>query len=307
MTNKDYQKKIISKIEDQLKAKVVDIQIPPQGMDSDVFFIRDNTGNEYAIKQSEDSISDILAYELLKKNKIDIPVPKLIGNFCFEEKQVLILEKVNYPLLESVPVGQMHRYIPSMVKNLEKIHEVKSDDAGFLTQTEKKDNWKEIMLSKFLGANLNLNWKQIVLRKGLDASLILKSVDNIIKKIEKTEFINHSYSLLHTDFNQKNLFVNPDSDEITAIIDWSEAMFGDPIYDFARIRMYIWHFYLGNSVLENYYNLLSFTPEQKHLEELYWLSRVIEYLAYYSEDLNEFNVGRIKLHQDFLREYRWEN
>lgn len=307
MTNKDYQKKIILKIEEQLKAKVVDIQIPPQGMDSDVFFIRDNTDNEYAIKQSEGSISDVLAHELLKKNKIDIPVPKLIGTFSFDEKQVLILEKVNFPLLESVPIVEMHRYIPSMIKNLKKIHQIKSDQAGLLTQTEETSSWKEIMLSKFSGADSSLNWKEIVLRKGLDAKLILKSVDDIIKKIEKIEFIDHSYSLLHTDFNQRNLFINPSSDEITAIIDWGEAMFGDPIYDFARIRMFIWHFNLGNNVLEDYYKLLSFTSEQKQLEELYWLSRVIEYLAYYSEELDEFNVGRIKLHQDFLKEYRWKN
>lgn len=97
------------------------------------------------------------------------------------------------------------------------------------------------------------------------------------------------------------------SDEIAAIVDWGEAMFGDPIYDFARVRMYIWHFDLGNTVLENYYGLVSFTLEQKQLEELYWLSRIIEYLAYYSEILNEFNTGRIKMHEDFLRNYRWKN
>lgn len=105
---------------------------------------------------------------------------------------------------------------------------------------------------------------------------------------------------MHTDFNQINLFVDPNSREIAGIIDWGEAIFGDPVYDYARIRLFIWHFNLGFEVLENYYQLLSYTAEQKELENLYFLSRVIEYLAYYSEELNEFNVGRIKLHQNYL-------
>lgn len=304
---KDFQEKIISKVEEYLKTKILDIKIPPQGMDSQVFFVTDADDREYAIKYyARGSSGDVLAFKLLGENNIDIPVPKVFGVFTFENKQVAILEKINFPLLDSIPVDQMSRYIPSMVNNLKKIHKVKSDKAGFLTEIDKGLSWKEAMLSKFTGASPDLDWKEIVIREGLDSKLLLDSVKNIIKKIEKTDFIDKDYSLLHTDFNQRNLFVDPDSDEITAIIDWGEAMFGDPIYDFARVRMYIWHFNLSDETLKRYYELLSFTPEQKHIEELYWLSRVIEYLAYYSEKLNEFNQGRIKMHQDFLRAYEWE-
>ena len=303
---KDFQEKIISKVKEYLKIKIADIKIPPQGMDSQVFFVTDADGREYTIKCYARGLSgDILAFKLLEENKIDIPVPKVFGVFTFENKQVSILEKINFPLLDSIPADQMSRYISSMVNNLKKIHGVKSDKAGFLTEIDKELSWKEVMLSKFTGANPDLDWKEIVTRESLDSKLLLDSVENIIKKIERTDFIDKDYSLLHTDFNQRNLFVNPDSDEITAIIDWVEAMFGDPIYDFARVRMYIWHFNLSDDTLEKYYELLSFTPEQKQLEKLYWLSRVIEYLAYYSEELNEFNRGRVKLHQDFLRAYEW--
>jgi aminoglycoside phosphotransferase (APT) family kinase protein len=300
--------KIILKVEEYLKTKIINIKTPPQGMDSQVFFVTDADDREYAIKYYRRGQSgDVLALKLFKENKINIPAPEVFGVFTFENKQVAILEKINFPLLDSIPADQMHKYIPSMVKNLKKIHQIKSDKPGFLTDTDKNRGWKEIVLSKFTGADPNLNWRDIAIKEGLDTKLVLRSVENIIEKIEKISFIDKSYSLLHTDFNQRNLFVNPDSDEIAAIIDWGEAVFGDPIYDFARIRMYIWHFNLQNNALENYYKLLSFTPEQKQLEELYWLSRIIEYLAYYSEELNEFNIGRIKLHQDFLREYKWKS
>ncbi len=300
--------KIILKVEEYLKTKIINIKTPPQGMDSQVFFVTDADDKEYAIKYyGRGQSGDVLALKLLKENKIDVLVPKVFGVFTFENKQVAILEKINFPLLDSIPADQMHRYIPSMIKSLKKIHRIKSDKPGFLIEMDKKRSWKDIMLSKFTGADPNLDWNIIASRKGLDANLILQAVRNIIEIFEKIDFIDKSYSLLHTDFNQRNLFVDPNSDEIAAIIDWGEAMFGDPIYDFARIRMYIWHFNLQNNALENYYKLLSFTPEQKQLEELYWLSRIIEYLAYYSEELNEFNLNRIKLHQGFLREYKWKN
>lgn len=303
---KDFQEKIISKVEEYLKTKIADTKIPPQGMDSQVFFVTDTGGKEYAIKYYvRESSRDALAFKLLEENKIDIPVPKMFGVFTFENKQVAIFEKIKSPLLDSIPAEQMSRYIPSMVNNLKKIHQVKSDKAGFLTKIDEGLSWKEVMLSKFTGTSPDLDWKEIATREGLDSKLLLDSVENIIKIIEGTDFIDKDYSFLHTDFNQRNLFVNPDSDKITAIIDWGEAMFGDPVYDFARVRMYIWHFNLSDETLKKYYELLSFIPEQKQLEELYWLSRVIEYLAYYSEDLNEFNSGRIKLHQNFLRAYEW--
>ncbi len=82
-------------------------------------------------------------------------------------------------------------------------------------------------------------------------------------------------------------------------------MFGDPLYDFARVRMYLWHFNLGNQAVKEYYELMQFTPQQKNLEDLYWLSRIIQYLAWYSEDPDDFNKGRINLHQDYLRVYNW--
>lgn len=302
----DFQEKVIKQVERYLDAKIIDTNIPPQGMDSRVFFVKSAEGREYAVKYyARGSSGDIIALKLLKENKVDVPVPEMFGVFEFENRQVVIMEKMDFPLLDSISVNDMNRYIPSMIQNLKKIHGVKSNKAGFLNDVDNGLSWKEIMLTKFTGADPQLNWDEIAFRQGIDSNLILDAVGKIIHVIEDTEFISDSYSLLHTDFNQRNLFIDPNSDQITAIIDWGEAMFGDPIYDFARVRMYIWHFNLSEDTLEKYYSLLSFSEGQKRLENLYWLSRAIEYLAYYSEELNDFNVGRIKLHQDFLRTYKW--
>jgi len=296
-THKNFPSELLSKTEEELSSTIIDVQIPLQGMDSNVFFVKCKNNQKYAIKLGNGIENDIFAYKLLTKHKIDVPIPALISSFIFKQKPVLILEKINFPLLESISIKNMPQYIPSMIANLKKIHQIKSD----------KQNWKNYLLSKFNNQNSNLNWSQIATRTGLDKDIVTTSVDKILNKINNTEFINSNYSFLHTDFNQRNLFIDPNSDQITAIIDWGETTFGDQIYDFARIRMLIWHFNLGQEVLNNYYQLLALTPPQKNLEELYFLSRIIEYLAYYSENLNQFNLKRIRLHQNFLKKYKWQN
>src|SRR3989344_366392 len=300
-TATNFHKRIVIRIEELMKDNIVDIKIPLQGMTSKVFFIKTEERREYAVKYGKEAKNDIPAYELLAKEKINIPVPKLYNSFILEECTVLIFEKISYPLLESIRTAEMSRYIPSMVQNLKKLHTIKFHKPRLLIEKESNKTWKEMMLSLF---EIN-DWEKISNREGLDTDLIQTSVKEIREKIRKTNFHIHEYSFLHTDFNQRNLFIDPKSDKITRIIDWEEAIFGDPLYDFARIRMFIWHFHLGRKVVEDYYKLLSYTPEQKKREELYWLLRVIQYLRWYSEELSEFNIARVKLHQDLLRKYQW--
>lgn len=304
MNNSEFQQKLVIYIEEKLKIKVVNLETPPQGMTSKVFFMKNSNNEEYAVKYGDEAMNDVPAFELISKKKIDIPVPRLIGFFEFEGSGVLVLERIKYPLLESVNIVNMAKYIPSMVGSLKTLHTVQSDNPGLLTSTSNVKTWKDMRLSIFNGQGFD--WDEVANREGLDHDLILNSVEKIVSKIQNTQFLESGYSLLHTDFNQRNLFIDPHINQITGIIDWEDAMYGDPIFDFARVRMLIWHFDLGSETVEKYYKLMNYTSEQKNLEDLYWLSRVIQYLGWYSEELNDFNVGRIKLHQEFLRSYDWQ-
>ncbi len=286
--------KIINEVEDVLGVKIKTTKIPPQGMDSKVFFAIDEKDREYAIKYGPGTDRDILAYKMLKVNNINIPVPKVLGNFAVEKETVLIMEKINFPLLEIVNHREMYRYIPEMIKNLREIHKIKSD---------KDESWMDFLLSKFDGREIN--WPQVALRKSLNEILVLKSVEKIKKTIFQSNISNKIGSFLHTDFNQRNLFVDLKSDKIVGIIDWGESRFGDPIYDFSRIRMLIWHFNMGEEAMDKYYGIMDYSKDEQRLDNLYWISRIIEYLAYYSTELNAFNLGRIKLHQDYLANYDW--
>ena len=289
---------IIKKINELLNSNVKITGTPPQGMDSEVFFVADENKKEFAIKYGTGVSVDVLTYDLLQANDIKVPFPKYFGTFMVNGKQVIILEKYDFPLLETIPANKMARYIPSMLENLKEIHKIKFNIIDH-------SSWKNYLISKFNSSTPSLNWVKISKRNGLNKKLIIDSVEKILNIINHTDFKSSSYSFLHTDFNQRNIFVDSNSNNIAGIIDWGEATYGDPIYDFARVRMFIWHFNLGNKTVSKYNKLMDFTDQEKKLEELYWTSRVIEYLAYYSEELNEFNIGRIKMHQDFLTNYNW--
>ncbi len=301
----DFQKRLVAHIESHYNASspLKNFELPPQGMSSSVFFIKLSNGTDCAVKYGTNAMKDVPALELIAKKQINIPIPALIASFVFEDTPVIVLKRINFPLLESVSVEEMPKYVPSMVRNLKELHKIKSESPGLLANKKDGETWKGMMLSIFDSGDID--WKEVAGRESLDGKLVLAAVEKIKTKIENMAFDLKEYSLLHTDFNQRNLFVDPARHEISGIVDWEDAMFGDPIYDFARVRMYLWHFNFSEAAIRNYYDLVSFSVDQKKLEDLYWLSRVIQYLAWYSEELTEFNLSRIKLHQEYLKNYAW--
>jgi thiamine kinase-like enzyme len=188
-----------------------------------------------------------------------------------------------------------------LIQLIKEIHLITSINSGPLCDKRGKQKWKEYHLSIFDGSNSSFNWSEIAKRDYLDESLILRSVERYIKEFSKMEVKEDLYSLLHNDYNQNNIFIDLLNNKVVGIIDWGDAIFGDPTYDFSRLRLLFWHYNLWDKVKNYYYKLLGFSSEQKELEDLYFISRVMEYLSYYSRKIDEFSIPRIKAHQSFLR------
>lgn len=129
-----FQEKLTAHIGGEFKVDVVSSETPPQGMSSSVFFITTSDKKEYAVKYGADAMKDVPALDLISRKHIDIPVPALLSSFVFEGVPVVILERVQFPLLESVPIEEMSKYIPSMVRNLRKLHTITSAFPGLLTE-----------------------------------------------------------------------------------------------------------------------------------------------------------------------------
>lgn len=295
--NKNLQNKSIKLIEDLLGKKIICIEYPKQGADNYVYFITDETGKEYTVKIGDGIENDLLALNMINEAKSGLPVPKVYGDFIIGLKQGLILERYKYPLYRYVVKDYKNNFIKPLIEVFRKIQTIRSNFAGLITWEEKKLSWKDFLLLKYSGKHPWYQWEEIAKRSGVDSQLVTQAVQTLTNKIQETEFISKDYSLLHTDINQGNIFVDIKTKKIKGIIDWSEATFGDPLYDFARFRLNIWHNF-NKEATEIYHRVLDLRPADKPLEQLYFYMHVVDYINWFSESND---TERLKLHLDYLR------
>ncbi len=278
------------------------VSSPPQGMSSSVFFLTLG-GMEYAVKYGVDAAKDVPAIALIRDHGARVPVPEVVESFVFEEVPIVVMKRIVFPLLESVPVADLPAYLPSMLDLMEELHTITNPTPKIVSAPGELASWKEYLLAQFDGRTID--WEEILGRKALDRALVADALDRFRALLAASDLELSSYTLLHTDFNQRNLFVDLATKTISGIVDWEDAVFGDSIYDFARIRMFLWHFDLPEMAISVYYNRTRYNDTEKQREWLYLTARVIQYLAWYSEEDTTFNTSRIALHQNYLRAIRW--
>jgi len=81
--------------------------------------------------------------------------------------------------------------------------------------------------------------------------------------------------------NPHNIFV--DEQSVTGIVDWSYARFGDPLFDFARLRMN--PFIRANPLaLRIYFDELKLDVAAREREQTYFLFHLLEYVNWYYLD-----------------------
>lgn len=65
-------------------------------------------------------------------------------------------------------------------------------------------------------------------------------------------------TLIHGDLTDRNILFDPAKQKLTRILDWSDAVFGDPAYDFAGL--YEMNTSLGEKTLEGLKNTAEKNP-----------------------------------------------
>ncbi|MBU6214559.1 phosphotransferase [Patescibacteria group bacterium] len=273
------------------------VSFPPQGMSSHVFFLTSGD-TAYAVKYGPDATKDVPTLTLIHECGTRVPVPEVVTEFVFESVPVLVMTCIQFPLLDTVAVTELPLYIPSMVSVMRKLHTITNPVPRVLSAAKDLPSWQEYLLAQFDGRTID--WTEVLDRPTLDRALVAEALARHHATLSTFELKLPEYALLHTDFNQRNLFVNSTTRSISGVIDWEDAVFGDPIYDFSRIRMLLWHFDLPDSVVRTYDELMRYTDAEHRRERLYWTGRVIQYLAWYSEEDTPFNTARIALHQKYL-------
>lgn len=293
MKEKIIEQKILEYIEaDLIFGKIIgDPIFPKQGMSSKVFFINTEKLGEIVIKYGQSVDKDVYYLNLIKNNLSDFPLPKLYGHFKVENINVILLEKINGKLLGEVETEKLPHYFDTVILTLNNLHKIKSNSF----------DWEKYLLE--ILDNGILNWEEIENRQNLNGNLVNVTRQKLIEKIKQTKFNLEKFSLLHTDFNQSNLFVDETKKEIIGVIDWEEATFGDPIYDFARFHLHLWHRQVSQKDIDLFFNKLNLNKQEKEIASLYFDIFILHYSAYYSENDDEFCRSRILMHENYLKKF----
>jgi len=86
--------------------------------------------------------------------------------------------------------------------------------------------------SGWLHAEL-LSCSQPLIREGHLPPHFMRMADDVLRSLAP-ELETVRPALLHGDLGDGEIFVDPRSGAVTALVDWGDALSGDPLYDFAR-------------------------------------------------------------------------
>jgi len=90
-----------------------------------------------------------------------------------------------------------------------------------------------------------------------DRDLLLEVADHAQRLLDTVDRV----ALVHSDFNPKNLLVDPDTGEITGLLDWEFAHAGIPFSDLGNLLRFERHPKFVESVLTSYTRSLIWAPD----------------------------------------------
>jgi aminoglycoside phosphotransferase (APT) family kinase protein len=179
----------------------------------------------------------IMETEVNVLNKVkslgDIPIPKV---FYYDQSKEIIKNNFFFmEFIDGVPLNKIHSELTDEQYGkisselgiiTRKIHSIKGSYFGYISQDDKKfHTWDQAFLCMI----------KELLDDAIDARVILPydydKIYNMIYDKRKVLNIVKTPSLIHKDLWEGNIFVDPKTAKITAIIDCERAIYGDTLLD----------------------------------------------------------------------------
>jgi|GEM_PF-3790455 len=163
-----------------------------------------------------------------------LPVPEILAEGRDDRlpgRDWFVMRRADGQPWESMPQSdaQRSRTLDDIGRAFVLLHGVKMRGYGPLTADlgGRDPSW-----ASWLRAELRM-CSQPLLQAGYLPTDFLSMTDGLLESLGPT-LADVPPSLLHGDLGDREIFVDPDSGEVTAIVDWGDALSGDPLYDFAR-------------------------------------------------------------------------
>ena len=185
-------------------------------------------------------------------------------------------------LLAEVTDRPLHHYLVALIEAMASVHrETTTKGAGpALGMSGSSRSWREYLLMLLTGGHPEFDWDKVAGSHGVDASVLQRALRLVIERVEALPTVSTAH-LLHGDLNPHNVIVRDGA--IGGIVDWSYARFGDPLFDFARLRINSF-IRASPEALDLYFAHLNLTPAEREREETYYLFNLVEYVNWYVLD-----------------------
>ncbi len=274
-----------------------DGRLAERGADHLVVFAATPTRETVVIKVGEDAATDAYVLARLRDLPVQVPRPLAGGTITAAGRNypTAIMTRVAGVDLAAVPDQQ--RYLPELIRQLRLVHRLTADGAAGTVrdalQGTAAPGWQAYLRGILTGEHPEFDWARLMASPLVDASVLRRAIARLLAELE-TLPEPARYHLLHGDLNPYNILV--EGDRLAGIIDWSYARYGDPLFDFARLRM---NPFIRRSPEASgaYFALLALDAEERAREAFYFRFNLVEYVNWYVQ--GEM-AGRVRDHLALL-------
>lgn len=274
--------KILETAKNLIGENFVKHEVAGDGADHVVIKVKTESGKSLVIKTGPDADSDI--HVLKKLQGLNLKVPQVLYDTKIQQGDVsyplLVMTSFNGISLKEIKPKEKYLYIKSVLDEFKKFRSIKTPRrAGYVIKVDEgKDwSWKEFLLRNLNGENPEFDWKVVFQHKNIDSELLKEAMKKAQKMIS-TLADDIELSLIHTDVNEANIFVK--DGQLEGVIDWSDAKYGDWLFDFARFRMNIRH-RMDDGALKEYFSGAQLSDMENQKEKIYYLLNVLDYTNWY--------------------------
>lgn len=254
---------------------------PDAGADHVVLLVTTERGERLVLKAGAEA--DVDAYVLALLGSLCRKVPALIAQEPLGSQEaadtLIVMSMAEGTLLADVAESPAC-YLRPLLEEMHQVHTVTTTQGAgpvLAVRRGSRLTWREYLLSVLTGADAEFRWEEIASHPQIDAYWLATALAALAAKAQSLTFPS-PLSLLHGDLNPYNVFVG--ADDVTAIIDWSYARYGDPLFDFARLRMN--PFIRSHApATEEYHALLDLRPDDAEREAFYFAFNLLEYVNWY--------------------------
>lgn len=247
------------------------------------------SNSNYYIQFNYANMSHWASYEMRKYdqfNKLEIPVRKVICQGFENEIHYAITAEIAGSQLSALSGEEIKKILPQIFRILNRISRVDITSTTGYGWINSEENglfpaWKEhidFVMQEEPAEMFYGKWYEL-----FDTTFLQKDVyEKYYKEMVKLyPMLLERRSLLHGNFSMANIII--DADRVSAVLDWQDVRYGDPLLDFTSLI-----FWLGKSlsdyILQEYYAHL----KSENGDVQYYFERIKCYKYYLGLDALRF-------------------